>query len=174
MHSLPRSKNNKTVIAKRSKKFLPLYAVLFCLLTSLCVVIAVNVKPFDGLFVVATIISAIAALIFLYLILLPKNAIIKLDDNIIIHYLFIKKTLPLSAVTYACHNEKGEWWRRDTFLGLYRFYKDVRLVTVTYTNKQNILSHCYVLVMDGESVSAALNAVIEEYKEKHGNKEIED
>ena len=158
--------NEKIIIARREKRFLPLFLIFFAILTALSVYLLVS-DGSSGLAITGIIIGGAGALIFSYFALSPKNAVIICGDNITVRYLFFKKTFPLSDLKYAAAKEKGEWYHRtDSAYDFYRFLKDIRPVTLTFETDGE-LKHYTVWVKDGKSAEAALNAVAEK---GHDNK----
>ena len=158
--------DEKIIIARREKRFLPLFLIFFAILTALSVYLLVS-DGSSGLAITGIIIGGAGALIFAYFVLSPKNAVVICKEKISVRYLFKKKTFPLSDLKYAAAKEKGEWYHRtDSAYGFYRFLKDIRPVTLTFDAGHG-LKHYTVWVKDGKSVEAALNAVAEK---EHDNK----
>ena len=159
---------NEVVIAKRSKKFLLLYIFLFAAVAVLCIVGSTQDESAAVYFIISLVILIPVLLTFLYLLFLPVDAIIKCGDKIIIKYLFTKKEYNISDLEYASHNEKGEWYNRrtDSLHDLDVLINDIRIVTVTAKNSEGLLVHSKVFVKDASSVTATINAIIEENEKK--------
>ena len=160
--------NQIQVIAKRSKKFLLLYILLFVAVAVLCIIGSTQDKDASVYFIISLVILIPTFLTFLYLLLLPTDAIIKSGDTIIIRYLFTKKVYNISDLQYASHNEKGEWYNRrtDSLHDLNVIVNDIRIVTLTAKNSEGLLVHSRVFVKDATAVTATINAIVEENNEK--------
>ena len=160
--------NQNQVIARRSKKFLLLYILLFFAVAVLCIIGSTKDKDASVYYTISLIILIPSLLTFLYLLLLPTDAIIKCGDKIVIKYLFTKKIYDISDLQYASHDEKGEWYNRRTesLHGLNVLVNDIRIVTITAKNSEGLLVHSRVFVKDATAVTATINAIIEDNNEK--------
>ena len=109
--------NQIQVIAKRSKKFLLLYILLFVAVAVLCIIGSTQDKDASVYFIISLVILIPTFLTFLYLLLLPTDAIIKSGDTIIIRYLFTKRftTFPICNMLPITKKENGIIAERTVF-----------------------------------------------------------
>ena len=113
------------------------------------------------------IIGLILSIIGIYCgILLPKTAIIRENDTLIICYAFCKKRIELSKIEYVNYHELGSFFsrRRRGLCSFYAFQNDIRTLTIT-TKESFSLKHFYVLsVMQASATKTAINSFIEQAK----------
>lgn len=109
--------------------------------------------------------GAIFLAIGLYFAFIPKTAITVSGEQLVLHLLFRKKTVPLSEFKYVSYRELGTFEKRNGFISNIYFLKnDIRTLFVTY--RRNGTDKCiYVLMcMDAVAAAAAITALAEKSK----------
>ena len=99
--------------------------------------------------------------------LLPKTAIERENDTLIIHFAFCKKQIAFSKIEYVSYHERGSFASHNgsgLFHNFYLFQNDIR--TLTITTKENFaLKHFYVLsIMQASATATTINSFIEQVK----------
>ena len=97
--------------------------------------------------------------------LLPKTAIERENDTLIIYFAFCKKQIAFSKIEYVSYHELGAFASHNGggfFHNFYRFQNDIR--TLTITTKENFaLKHFYVLsIMQASATATTINSFIEQ------------
>ena len=149
------------VIAERSKK----YYIPSLILGTIGIIVAIwaTVSP-DTLprasLIIIWIVTIVLLLIALYGFLLPRKAIVKSGDRLIINYLFRKKVIPLDTIENVSITERGEYYnRKHSVSSDIAFFKDMRRLTVNY-KENNILCHSSVFIKNASSVKCSIDSII--------------
>lgn len=125
------------IIATRYKK----YSWIFITLTILCIILYFSVglpmyrRGDVGAFLFCFITLLILFLIFLsaHAILVPKTAVTKEGENLVIHEVFRKKVIPLDAIESVSFEEIGTYRTRDWELDDFIIVKnDIRPLWIFY------------------------------------------
>ena len=96
--------------------------------------------------------------------LLPKEAIVRNGDKLMICYLFKTKIRSVSHLKYASHHEIGTWVRNDDSLVEWLTWKnDVRRITLTF-EQNGETEQIAVTVEQAEAVAVALNGLVKKEK----------
>lgn len=125
------------IIATRYKK----YSWVLVTLTILCIILYFSVglpmyrsgETSVFLFCFITLLILFLIFISVYLILVPKTAITKEGENLVIHEVFRKKVIPLDAIEYVSFEEIGTYRTRDWELDDFIIVKnDIRPLWIFY------------------------------------------
>ena len=98
--------------------------------------------------------------------LLPKAAILRDGNTLLICYAFSKKQIELASIEYVSYNEVGEFHtRRGSLFGdLHVLKNDIRRLTVT-VKQDGVLKHYTVFpVLFASAVATSINAMTEKEK----------
>ena len=146
------------VIAQRYKKL----GVVALGLGLLCVVLSVVLFSIDFLSIAGLLVGITLVLSSLYVVLSPKEAIVRDGDKLIFCFLFGIKEYSLSEFEYVSYHEIGRWRDRDGNLADYLILKnDVRRLTVT-VRKDGSLQHFNLYSIEqATAVAATLSALKE-------------
>ena len=146
------------VIAQRYKKL----AVVALVLGVLCIALSVVFFSIDFLSIAGLLVGITLVLSSLYVVLSPKEAIVRDGDKLIFCFLFGVKEYSLSEFEYVSYHELGRWRDRDGFLADYAILKnDVRTLTIT-VKKNGILQHFKMYAIEqATAVAATLSALKE-------------
>ena len=98
--------------------------------------------------------------------LLPKNAIIKLGENLLIKYAFHSELVSIDKIEYVSYHEIGEFYTRDGFMtDLHILQNDLRRIIIT-TKQNGLLKHYGVIVLNASAVTVTINALKDKVKNK--------
>ena len=103
----------------------------------------------------------------IYLVLLPKTAILRTDCEVILCYAFHKTKLQLSQIEYVSATEHGEWHARSgsLFWIAHTYKNDIRRVCIT-AKIDGTLKYFYLIgILDATAVTATLNSIAKQTKE---------
>ena len=145
------------MIAERDKTFGKILLGMSVLLTGLSVwLLTVSLW-----YILSLLLGAALLAVAVYLLLLPKTAILKDGDGLVICYAFRQKRIPIGAVEYASCNELGEYRSRrgGAFTLLYIFKNDIRRLTVTVKENGELKHFTVFPVLFASAVSASINAM---------------
>ena len=113
----------------------------------------------DGWIVVGIILGVGIVIGSGYACFLPKEAIVRNGDKLMICYLFKTKIHSVADLKYASHHEIGTWVRNDDSLWEWLTWKNgVRRITLTF-EQNGITEQIAVTVAQAEAVVVALNAL---------------
>jgi hypothetical protein len=89
-----------------------------------------------------------------YVVLSPKEAILREGDKLIFCFLFRIKEYSISELEYVCYEELGHWLHRDGGIFDFAILKnDVRILTVT-VRREGVLEHFMVYPIEQASAVA--------------------
>jgi len=144
------------VLAERSKKMFIVYLVVG---VAALIVAPLTHSPEKVLRTVVIAILGVAMLIFgVYGMVLPKNAIVKNDENIVMRRLFIKKIIPISSITKIRAAEAGGYSGNGGSSGIGTF-GNMHKFTVCYKINGKSLE-ASVFIKDGAAAKTALEALL--------------
>ncbi len=150
------------VIAERDKTIGKIILVIGIILSVL------SVSMLGSWIYIFTLVFGIIFLIFgFYLVLLPKCAIVKEDDKLILCHVFHKKRIPLSRIEYVSYHELGTWQSRGgELVDVHILKNDIRTLTITVKEERK-LRHFYVwLVLNASGTKVSIDGLVEKEK-KH-------
>ena len=149
------------VIAERSKKyFIPSLTLgIIGIIAAILATVSPDTLPRASLIII-WIVSIILLLTTLYGFLLPRKAIVKSGDHLIINYLFLKKVIPLDTIENVSITERGEYYNRNNSVSSdIAFFKDMRRLTVNH-KENNILCHSSVFIKNASAVKCSIDSII--------------
>ena len=123
---------------------------------------------FSSLWYIVALVIAVALLgVGVYLaMLLPKSAILRDGNSLLICYAFSKKRIELASIEYVSYNELGEFHTRrgSLFSDWHVLKNDIRRLTIT-TKEGGVLKHYTVFpVLFASAVATSINAMTEKEK----------
>ena len=148
------------IIAERDKKLGKILFFLSIALVPLSIIFILNVS----LWHIALLVLSVFLLCFAVYItfLLPKTAIVKDGDTVVIYFAFHQKKIEISTLEYVSYPELGTWYtRRTSFISLHILRNDIRSLTLT-VKKEGVLQHHRVnRILNASTVAVTINALIE-------------
>ncbi len=97
--------------------------------------------------------------------LLPKTAIAKDGDALLLFYAFRQKKIKLSAIEYVSYNEIGTLSTRQSFLGsLHILRNDIRYIVLTVKDDGTLLQLRVNCIINASAVALTINSLVEQAK----------
>ena len=153
------------IIAQRDKTLGKILLILSVLLLGLCVYLI----TVSGWYVVALVFGLfLLGFSFYDVVLLPKTAIKKDGEYLILCYAFSKKRIEISTIEYVSQNELGEFSSRGggLFSTLHILNNDVRRVAITVKQEGTLKHYNLWTILHASAVSSTINTIIEQVKDK--------
>ena len=146
------------VIAQRYKKL----GIAALVLGALCITLSSILFSTDFLSIAGLLLGTTLVISSLYVVLSPKEAIVRDGDKLIFCFLFGIKEYSISEFEYVSFHELGRWRDRDGGLANVAILKhDVRRLTVT-VRKNGKLEHFNLYSIEqATAVAATLSALKE-------------
>ena len=146
------------VIAQRYKKL----GIAALVLGALCITLSSILFSTDFLSIAGLLLGITLLISSLYVVLSPKEAIVRDGDKLIFCFLFGIKEYSISEFEYVSFHELGRWRDRDGYLVNFAILKnDVRRLTVT-VRKNGKLEHFNLYSIEqATAVAATLSALKE-------------
>ena len=146
------------VIAQRYKKL----GIVALVLGALCVTLSIILFSIDFLSIAGLLLGITLLISSLYVVLSPKEAIVRDGDKLMFCFLFGIKEYSISEFEYVSFHELGRWRDRDGGLVDFAILKnDVRRLTVT-VRKNGKLEHFNLYSIEqATAVAATLSALKE-------------
>ena len=144
------------VLGERSKKMFIVYLVVG---TAALIVAPLTHSPEKVTRTVVIAILGVVMLLFgVYGMILPKNAIVKDDENIVMRRLFIKKVIPISSITKVWSAEAGGYSNNGGSSGIGTF-GNMHKFTVCYKVNGKSLETS-VFINDGAAAKTAFDSLL--------------
>lgn len=101
-----------------------------------------------------------------YLALSPKQAIVKVENELLLCFAFRYKTIRIEDIAYVSYSKLGEWYDSDSFVEwAYKSHNDIRRLIIT-VQTENGLKHITLFGIVGASgVKLAIDTMVKKAKE---------
>ena len=144
------------VLGERSKKMFIVYLVVG---VAALVVAPLTHSPEKVIRTVVIAILGVVMLLFgVYGIILPKNAIVKDDENIVMRRLFIKKIIPIFSITKVWAAEAGGYSNNGGSSGIGSFGNMHKFIV--YYNVNGKTLEASVFIKDGAAAKTAFDSLL--------------